>query len=223
MYLLAAAVLTAGFVGGWCLRGPVRTAAPGKPATAFAEDAVVPVATSGPSAGTHRGVPLADASPVQLTPGAAGYDGVRAARWLGLTTSELFEREPRDAAWASAMEEELAHVVEGQARATGLDLQVLDAECRTSSCRTLVEIATSDEEDALVYFQGLAPLGTRLGWEAVTDADGRRAISFTTVFEAAMREPADYRAFFAEYQRRHADKLEGWRAGRRARQGVVAP
>lgn len=214
--LVGGGVLVVAIVVGWTVRGPTTTTAQ-RPATQRVEERVRGETDGRAARATlPRGRTAADA-PVQLTPGAEGYDGVRAAMWLGLSNVQLFEREPRDELWAAAMEGELGAVVEREARAVGLDASLVEAECHTSSCRTVIEIGADDREDAMLYFQALAPLGTTVSFDVIDRGDDRVTVAFMTAFDTDMRAPADYRAFLAEYQRRSRDKIDAWRSHRRGR------
>ena len=217
--VISVGVLAVGFAVGWALRGPATPRRRPVAIEAARGEAAGEVQPLVPAARAARATPVTAEAPLQLTPGAAGYDGVRAATWLDLSNPQLFEREPRDERWAAAMEAELTAVVDREARGTGLEASLVDIVCHTSSCRSVIEISARDREATLLYFQALAPLGTTVSFDVIDRTDARVTAAFTTVFGADLREPADYRAFVAEYQRRAADKIAVWRSQWLAQRG----
>ena len=160
-----------------------------------------------------RPAPTRPATPtVQLTPGAPGYDGEAAATWLDLTPAQLFEREPRDPAWASAMEESVGRLLAERAQATGLERVVVGGECHTSTCRTTIEVSARDKTDALTYLSaGLAPLGSTRSYDVVGTTDGQVEVELTYIFAARIRAVDDYQRWFAGKQVALADELRAWR------------
>jgi hypothetical protein len=212
------------FVGaaalGWCLRGP-RTVAeqltarrmaagqagsPGTmPATRF-DDGVLAQAP------TPRDEPNA---PVQLTPGAPGYDGVLAGLWLDLTAVETFEREPVDDEWARDLRPELSDLVSTHLAAISARAKVAGVECRTSSCRISIDVPDDEQPAVLEYMQLFVPIGTRVSYELLDVGDGQSAIIFTSVFGNEIRPRAAYREFVANWKEKQHTVIERWKAERR--------
>jgi hypothetical protein len=85
------------------------------------------------AASVPRFSPTSSGDLPELVPGRPGYDP---ARLIGIIRArEIFDQEPRDERWASAVEERLNHSVQAEVAQLVPDLGKIHIECRTSTCK----------------------------------------------------------------------------------------
>ena len=142
---------------------------------------------------------------IELEPGAPGYDGVRAAAWLGVGSVGLFEREPIDPRWAPDMEREMVALAADFLARGKLSGEVVAASCRTATCQVVID--TTEPDAATAYFQVFAPLGAMISPGVPEVVDGNWRMTFTTVYDAEHHAPAAFRAFLHQYA---APKAADW-------------
>jgi hypothetical protein len=126
-------------------------------------------------------------------PQSANYDPARLATGLGLRASDIFNKEPRAAAFADRRERALQEEIQDRLR----DLDPFDAdiavECRTSSCELTVSGPDGGNlNDALqmIELHTLGAEAAEIGFGP--PAAGRRGLRATLLFSPALR---DHKAF----------------------------
>lgn len=93
--------------------------------------------------------------PVQLVPGKAGYDPTRFASFIPLQA--VFVQEPRNPAWADAIERALPQVVLRDIERVLPGFKVLEVICKTSTCRLEWSAPPEVEKHALDVLRVLMP------------------------------------------------------------------
>ncbi len=112
-----------------------------------------------------------DATPrarwIESNPRAAGYDAVRVGQVMDLSVADVYEREPREANWASRMEAEQRETLGQAFSELFTNAQVDEVDCRTATCRTVVSVAPGDLEPMLEFVQVFAPIGQVMSFEVL--------------------------------------------------------
>jgi hypothetical protein len=93
--------------------------------------------------------------PVQLVPGQPGYDPTRFTAFVPLRS--VFGQEPRDPAWADAVERALPGVVLRDVERLVPGLKIVEIVCRTSTCRLEWKAPPESEKRAAEVMRFLMP------------------------------------------------------------------
>ena len=136
-----------------------------------------------------------------MQPTDAGYDPVALLQEEqgALTVNEIFEREPKDPYFAPTLEKRIETALENVFRELAIEDKVrgVDVECKTLSCRTRIELATSDGAKVYEDINGIL-LGD-VQEPGIDDSDPSRTyVTFGNLYRPAMRNEESYRRFVAE-------------------------
>jgi len=157
----------------------------------------------------------------QINPRSPAYDPVRIGTVLDLRVRQLFEREPRAAAWADRVEADERAQMEAL-RDVFPSIRVEEVECRTASCRTVVSVSPADLTDMVEYVQIFVPVGEIVSFDVLDAGDGtdRAHVAWFGSFSPQYRDIAALRS---EHQRRFPEmsrEREEWLARREQRREV---
>lgn len=143
----------------------------------------------------HPPVVEIEKGPVSDDPAEPGYDPVKLSH-LGMSSTEIYEREPRDPVWAAAMEarvrERLVHdlgIVQPSARPTSV-------ECRTSTCRIVIEASEDLSESAQFTLQVLGNADVHAIVDAQRADDGTVRQTLDALYSAEHRGLDDNAAHY---------------------------
>jgi hypothetical protein len=142
------------------------------------------------AAASHQGV--------ETRPGAAGYDpsGMQLA---GVPSRSVFEAEPRDPGWASAIEASYAPQVAADLAVMLPGVAVQGLECRTNTCELKLELPESDL-GPLMGVLSLVAYGDVNSIEQTSTKEGRTMVSQYVTFQEH-REPDAHARWYASNRR----------------------
>jgi hypothetical protein len=125
---------------------------------------------------------------------------LREERDAGITTKDIFEREPRDAAFAPVLEQRAHAALDRVFQELRLEDKVRDVrtECRTLSCYTFIEVDDPDVEHVYDRINGIL-IGDSQSPSLVRAAKGRPAgVTLYNLYRPAARDDAYYRKLLEE-------------------------
>jgi hypothetical protein len=207
----------AGALVAWRIQRHPETAALAQPAPrveASNRAEVAPPSRAAPHAPirTPEVAPLARADLVaSADPASPSYDPVLVCLTMEKTPLELFQREPRNAAFAGPREQALRErFTERLRKRIPYEVKV-GVSCRTSSCEvTLAGGSTWDEVNAAMYALDVQRLVETSTVGGLKDERGatRFGVTLVLAFTAAQRDHAAYERVFAQHRAHDDDHPE---------------
>lgn len=156
---------------------------------------------------------------LETNPRAPGYDAIRVGQVMDLPVTALFDREPRDATWASTMEADQRATIEQVLHEAFADASIDELECRTATCRVGVSVAAADLEAMVDLLQVYVPIGEVLSYTVLDDGPERAHVQWNMAFGPQRRTLAA----LTEHVRRTNPTLERrrrqWIDGHRSERG----
>ncbi len=144
-----------------------------------------------------------------LAPAASAYSPAHAAIAAGLDTFEVFEREPRNEAFATRREQFLREHAAAVFERHAPEMEISSLECRSGSC--LVTLDAPDEPWSKT-------LAGAMGWGTVHElhvsqpVDGRITIEVAALMDRELLDHATYERYLTDWRRDRAADLDEMRA-----------
>jgi hypothetical protein len=138
---------------------------------------------------------------IVTTPGAPGYDALKLVN-LDVPVIEVFAAEPRNGAWALAMEKRLATQISRDLDASVPDGRVSSSlECRTMTCRLQITAADESHLEKAGTVLDYAPLANSVSYfGGGRGADGRFARTLYLVFDTGTATEPQYATWYARHR-----------------------
>lgn len=171
----------------------------GRPSATASQGTQRPSATiRGPFARDHAFAYNHGAIPQRtLSPADERYNPVALLREDDLSPREVFESEPRDAAFASVLEQRIQAGYSSAFLQLGIDKKIvsMNIECKTLSCYTSVDVAKEDGRYVYDRINGLLLGSMHTPGLTGTDSPDLARVTFYTLFEPDLRDDRAYRRF----------------------------
>lgn len=169
--------------------------------------------------GVRRPVRIVRPEDPTYDPRSPEYDAAYIAQQGTGPSRLVFESEPRDAEWADAREQKLAHQLYRIFDALGEDADIAELECRTGSCKLALDMShppndtlpdTGPLAAVPALIQAQAPVGSL---EGTSDAkDGRTRVEYYFFFDDEQRDHMVYAGTYGETLAERVAELvkRGW-------------